>query len=113
MAEDAPRCQPSWPRPPGLVVVDEAYGQFARWSALELVDEDVPWWSSRTYSKTWSMAALRLGYVIGPSEVVKILERVALPYHLDALKQAAGRWPCDSGRDGKRVARSGRASANG
>ena len=46
---------------------------------------------SRTYSKTWSMAATRLGYLIGPAAVVSSLERVALPYHLDALKQAAGR----------------------
>jgi histidinol-phosphate aminotransferase len=74
-----------------LVVVDEAYGQFADWSALELVNEDVPLAVVRTFSKTWSMAALRLGYVVAPSEVVKVLERVALPYHLDALKQAAGR----------------------
>ncbi len=77
--------------PSALVVVDEAYGQFAAWSALELVGEGVPLAVVRTYSKTWSMAALRLGYVIAPSEVVKVLERVALPYHLDALKQAAGR----------------------
>ena len=41
---------------PGLVVVDEAYGQFASWSALELVGEDVPLVVVRTYSKTWSMA---------------------------------------------------------
>jgi histidinol-phosphate aminotransferase len=32
-----------------------------------------------------------LGYLIGPPAVVEVLERVALPYHLDALKQAAGR----------------------
>jgi histidinol-phosphate aminotransferase len=76
---------------PGLVVVDEAYGQFASWSALELVDDDVPLVVVRTYSKTWSMAGLRLGYMIGPAEVVSALERVVLPYHLDALKQAAGR----------------------
>ena len=76
---------------PGLTVVDEAYGQFSSWSALELVREDVPLVVVRTYSKTWSMAALRLGYLIGPSEVVNVLDRVALPYHLDALKQAAGR----------------------
>jgi histidinol-phosphate aminotransferase len=75
----------------GLVVVDEAYGQFASWSALELVDEGTPLAVVRTYSKTWSMAGLRLGYLIGPSEVVRALERVALPYHLDAFKQAAGR----------------------
>jgi histidinol-phosphate aminotransferase len=74
----------------GLVVVDEAYGQFASWSALEMVAEDVPLVVVRTYSKTWSMAGLRLGYLVGPSEVVSALERVALPYHLDVFKQAAG-----------------------
>ncbi len=76
---------------PGLVVVDEAYGQFAPWSALELVGEDVALAVVRTYSKTWSMAAARLGYLVGPAWVVGELERRALPYHLDAMKQAAGR----------------------
>lgn len=76
---------------PGLLVVDEAYGQFAPWSALELVADDVPLVVTRTYSKTWSMAAARLGYLIGPREVVAQLDEVVLPYHLDALKQAAGR----------------------
>ncbi len=42
---------------PGLVVVDEAYGQFAPWSALDLVDDSRPLVVTRTYSKTWSMAA--------------------------------------------------------
>jgi histidinol-phosphate aminotransferase len=76
---------------PGLLVVDEAYGQFAPWSALELVDDDVPLVVTRTYSKTWSMAAARLGYLIGPREIVAQLDQVVLPYHLDAMKQAAGR----------------------
>ncbi|MEO6629535.1 MAG: histidinol-phosphate transaminase [Aquihabitans sp.] len=75
---------------PGLLVVDEAYGQFAPWSALELVHEDTPLVVTRTFSKTWSMAAARLGYLVGPSWVVEELEKVVLPYHLDALKQAAG-----------------------
>jgi histidinol-phosphate aminotransferase len=78
-------------RAPGLVVVDEAYGQFAPWSALELVDESVPLVVTRTYSKTWSMAAARLGYLIGPAWLVAELEKVVLPYHLDAVTQAAGR----------------------
>ena len=47
------------------MVVDEAYGQFSSWSALELVSEEVPLVVVRTYSKTWSMAAFRLGYLIG------------------------------------------------
>ena len=76
---------------PGLVVVDEAYGQFAPWSAVEMVDDDAALVVVRTYSKTWSMAAARLGYLIGPAPVVAEVERRALPYHLDALKQAAGR----------------------
>ncbi len=75
---------------PGLLVVDEAYGQFAPWSALALVDEDTPLVVTRTFSKTWSMAAARLGYLVGPSWVVEQLDKVVLPYHLDSLKQVAG-----------------------
>ncbi|MGH9095764.1 MAG: histidinol-phosphate transaminase [Acidimicrobiales bacterium] len=74
----------------GLTVVDEAYGQFARWSAIEALAPDVPLVVTRTFSKTWSMAGVRLGYALGPAPVIRMLERVALPYHLDALKLAAG-----------------------
>ncbi|HUV17244.1 MAG TPA: histidinol-phosphate transaminase [Ilumatobacteraceae bacterium] len=76
---------------PGLVVVDEAYAQFADWSALDLIGEDVPLVVTRTFSKTWSMAGARLGYLIGPSWLVSELDKVVLPYHLDAVKQIAGR----------------------
>lgn len=74
----------------GLVIVDEAYGQFAPSSAVSLLDEDEALVVSRTFSKTWSLAALRLGYCIGPSWLIASLEGVALPYHLDAIKQLAG-----------------------
>jgi histidinol-phosphate aminotransferase len=74
----------------GLVVVDEAYAQFARWSALDLVSDDRPLAVVRTFSKTWSMAAARLGYLVGPSWLVGHLQDVVLPYHLDAAKQRAG-----------------------
>ncbi|MBW8827645.1 MAG: histidinol-phosphate transaminase [Acidobacteria bacterium] len=75
---------------PGVVVVDEAYGQFADWSAVLMLDEDLPMVVTRTFSKTWSMAAARLGYLLGPTWLVAELEKVVLPYHLDALKQAVG-----------------------
>ena len=78
-------------RAPGLVVVDEAYGQFAPWSAAGLVADDAPVVVTRTYSKTWSLAGLRLGYCLAPAEVVAAMERAALPYHLDAFTQLAGR----------------------
>ena len=75
---------------PALVVVDEAYGQFSSWSALDLVSDDRPLVVTRTYSKTWSMAGSRLGYLVGPAPVVAELQHRVLPYHLDVLKQRAG-----------------------
>ena len=74
----------------GLVVVDEAYGQFAPHSAVDLLDDDRNLVVSRTFSKTWAMAGARIGYLLAPSWCVAELEKVALPYHLDAFKQVAG-----------------------
>ena len=91
MAENVATVESVLDAAPGLVIVDEAYGQFADWSATDLVSESRPLVVTRTFSKTWSMAAARLGYLLGPEEVVSTLERVALPYHLDAMKQVAGR----------------------
>ena len=79
---------------PGLLVVDEAYGQFASSSALDLVADGVPGAERivvvRTFSKTWAMAGARLGYLVGPPDVVASCEAVVLPYHLDAFTQMAG-----------------------
>lgn len=77
-------------RAPGLVVVDEAYVQFARHSVLALLAAHPRLVVLRTFSKTWSLAALRLGYALGAPEVIAALFQAALPYHLDALKQEAG-----------------------
>jgi len=80
---------------PGLLVVDEAYGQFAPSTALALRAGDPVAHRNvvvvRTFSKTWSMAGARLGYLVADPEVVAACELVALPYHLDAAKQVAGR----------------------
>ncbi|MBM3676082.1 MAG: histidinol-phosphate transaminase [Actinobacteria bacterium] len=75
---------------PGVVIVDEAYGEFARWSAAELVSDKRALVVVRTYSKVWSLAALRLGFCVAPAWLVAELEKVVLPYHLDAAKQVAG-----------------------
>ena len=74
----------------GLLVVDEAYGEFASWSAVERIDEGRSLVVTKTFSKTWAMAGARLGYLLGPTWLVEALEAVVLPYHLDSLKQAAG-----------------------
>jgi histidinol-phosphate aminotransferase len=74
----------------GLLVVDEAYGEFAEHSALDLVGDDVPLVVVRTYSKVWSLAALRLGFAVGPPSMIAELEKTVLPYHLSAATQVAG-----------------------
>jgi histidinol-phosphate aminotransferase len=76
---------------PGLVIVDEAYGQFAPWSALSLRGPTRPGLVvTRTFSKTWAMAGARLGYLIADPPVVEACEAVVLPYHLSAQTQLAG-----------------------
>lgn len=73
----------------GIVVVDEAYAEFSEWSAMEMISEDLPIAVTRTFSKTLSMAALRVGYVVGPTWFINDLRIASLPYHLDSFKQAA------------------------
>jgi histidinol-phosphate aminotransferase len=76
---------------PGLVIVDEAYGQFAPWTALSLREPTRPGLVvTRTFSKTWAMAGARLGYLIADPQVVEACEAVVLPYHLSTQTQLAG-----------------------
>lgn len=75
-----------------LVVVDEAYGEFRRPgvpSALELLEDNPHLAVTRTMSKAFGMAGLRLGYLAAAPGVVDALRVVRLPYHLSALTQAA------------------------
>jgi histidinol-phosphate aminotransferase len=73
-----------------VLVVDEAYGEFSPWSALELVSEDRPLAVVRTYSKVWSLAGVRLGFVVAPVWMIAELEKVLLPYNLSVPTQVAG-----------------------
>jgi histidinol-phosphate aminotransferase len=76
---------------PGLVIVDEAYGQFSPSSALELRGPAHPGLVvTRTFSKTWAMAGARLGYLVADPAVVEACEAVVLPYHLSVQTQLAG-----------------------
>jgi histidinol-phosphate aminotransferase len=79
---------------PGIVVVDEAYAEFARDgvpSALTLLPGRERLVVSRTMSKAFAMAGLRLGYLAADPELVDCLLLVRLPYHLSELTQAAAR----------------------
>ncbi|MFI7223668.1 histidinol-phosphate transaminase [Nonomuraea angiospora] len=78
----------------GMVVVDEAYAEFAREgtpSALTLLPEHPRLIVTRTMSKAFAMAGTRLGYLAAHPAVVEALLLVRLPYHLSTLTQAAAR----------------------
>lgn len=78
----------------GVLVVDEAYEEFARAgtpSALTLLPGRPRLVVSRTMSKAFGMAGLRLGYLAADPAVVDALQLVRLPYHLSSLTQAAAR----------------------
>lgn len=75
-----------------IVVVDEAYGEFRREgtpSALTLRADHPNLVVTRTMSKAFAMAGLRLGYLAAHRAVVDALRVVRLPYHLSAITQAA------------------------
>ena len=73
---------------PGLVVVDEAYGEFGRSRADELLSQHANLVVTRTFSKAFRMAGLRLGYLLADPSVVDGLRLVRLPYHLSSVTQA-------------------------
>jgi histidinol-phosphate aminotransferase len=79
---------------PGVVVVDEAYAEFARPgtpSALVLLREFPRLAVSRTMSKAFAFAGGRLGYLAASPEFVEALRIVRLPYHLSTVTQAVAR----------------------
>lgn len=75
-----------------IIVIDEAYGEFRREnvvSALTLLDSYEHLVVTRTMSKAFGAAGLRLGYLAASPRIIDHLRLVRLPYHLSALTQAA------------------------
>ena len=78
-------------RPNGIVVVDEAYAEFARpgtRSALTLLPGRERLVVTRTMSKAFAFAGVRLGYLAADPELTELLRLVRLPYHLSSVTQA-------------------------
>lgn len=78
---------------PGIVIVDEAYGEFSSQpSAVHLLaDYPTKLVVSRTMSKAFAFAGGRLGYLAADPAVIDALLLVRLPYHLSSVTQAAAR----------------------
>jgi histidinol-phosphate aminotransferase len=79
---------------PGMVVVDEAYAEFARdpsATALALLPRYPRLVVTRTMSKAFALAGARVGYLAADPAVIEALLLVRLPYHLSAVTQAVAR----------------------
>jgi histidinol-phosphate aminotransferase len=73
----------------GVLVVDEAYADFADGSALDLVSQCENVVVTRTFSKSYSLAGMRLGLAVARPEVVAALDKIRDHYHLDRLALVA------------------------
>ncbi len=72
-----------------LVVVDEAYGEFAGQTCLPLVLKYKNLAVVKTFSKAFRLAAARVGYVTADAGIIAALDKVKLPYNLNSLSMAA------------------------
>jgi histidinol-phosphate aminotransferase len=71
-----------------VVVLDETYADYSDWSAVSWVQEHPNLIVTRTFSKTFGLAGLRIGYAIACPEVVNVLHQIRDVYNVDRLAQA-------------------------
>jgi len=71
-----------------LVVVDEAYVDFAEYEMLKYINEYDNVAILRTFSKCWGLAGLRIGLCATNAELVNILRGVQIPFTLNSVSQA-------------------------
>lgn len=73
-----------------LVLADEAYCEFSGASVVDMIAQHKNLVVLRTFSKAYSLAGLRLGYVFAQAEVINELCKVRQPYSVDAISQTIG-----------------------
>ncbi len=73
----------------GLVLLDEAYCQFAKANALGLLANHSNLILLRTFSKAFHLAGMRVGYLLARPEIAGAVSKAKLPFSVDALAQAA------------------------
>jgi histidinol-phosphate aminotransferase len=73
----------------GLVVIDEAYHEFAGHSVVGLLRDHENLIVLRTFSKAMALAALRVGYLLAAPDLATEVSKAVLPYNLNAVSQTA------------------------
>ncbi|HWF57982.1 MAG TPA: histidinol-phosphate transaminase [Candidatus Dormibacteraeota bacterium] len=76
---------------PGVVAIDEAYCDFAPRSCIPLLADHPAWLVLRTFSKSYALAGLRVGYAVGAAELIADLRAVGESYPVDRCALAGAR----------------------
>lgn len=74
-----------------LVMVDEAYFEFSRQTVRPCLAQHKNLVILRTFSKAFSLAGVRMGYLLGDAEVIREFVKVRQPYSVDSVSQAVAR----------------------
>jgi histidinol-phosphate aminotransferase len=74
---------------PGILVADEAYADFAPHNAVGLLADCPRLIITRTLSKSYGLAGLRVGYALGDSGLIEVLNKAREVYNVDRLAQVA------------------------
>jgi histidinol-phosphate aminotransferase len=74
----------------GIVFVDEAYSDFADSTVLDILKECPNLVVGRTFSKSFSLASIRLGFAIANTTIINLFNTIRLPYNVSYLTQVAG-----------------------
>ncbi len=76
-------------RSEGIVIVDEAYGEYAKDSMIKKVNEFDNLIVLRTFSKAYAMAGLRVGYAVASKPIAEMMSCVKIPYSLNMISEGA------------------------
>jgi len=83
----------------GLIVIDEAYHEFAEHTVVPLLRRHENLVVLRTFSKAMAMAALRVGYLLASPELTREFSKAVLPYNLNVISQTAAEVAVDMYED--------------
>ncbi|MBT0160094.1 histidinol-phosphate transaminase [Candidatus Bathyarchaeota archaeon A05DMB-2] len=76
---------------PGIVMVDEAYGEYADYSVVPLIDKYENLVVLRTFSKAFGLAGLRLGYALANPLLANAVNKIPAPYAINVVSLTMGR----------------------
>jgi histidinol-phosphate aminotransferase len=67
----------------GFVILDQAYVEFGGYNAVELIEKRPNLIITRTFSKAFGAAGMRVGYLLGASAIVEHINKIKLPYNIN------------------------------